>query len=139
LWNLLRVFSEPGSAQCHRHCPFLDDWFVDWSGCNFVAGILSERLLLFLLRLMKSKRWQRLSILSAAMLVGFSRIALDAHYLSDVIAAIFLGLLWLMICTLLLRPMRRSVVVPEAVAVEEPRPATAVTVFDRTVDSALKL
>jgi hypothetical protein len=66
----------------------------------------------------------------AAMFVGFSRIALCAHYL---------GVLWLMICALLLRPMRRSVVVPVAVAVEEPRPATAVTVFDRTVDSALKL
>ena len=87
---------------------------------------------------MKSKRWQRLSILSAAMLVmfvGFSRIALGAHYLSDVIAAIFLGVLWLMICALLFRPMRRSVAGP----VEEPRPATAVKVFDRTVDSALKL
>jgi membrane-associated phospholipid phosphatase len=44
------------------------------------------------------------------MLVGFSRIALGAHYLSDVIAAIFLGVLWLMICALLLRSMRRSVV-----------------------------
>jgi undecaprenyl-diphosphatase len=82
---------------------------------------------------MKSKRWQRLSILSAAMLVmlvmlvGFSRIALGAHYLSDIIAAFFLGVLWLMICALLLRPRRRSVVVPVAVAVEEPRPATAVT------------
>jgi membrane-associated phospholipid phosphatase len=91
---------------------------------------------------MKSRRWQRLSILSAAMLVmfvGFSRTALGAHYLSDVIAAFFLGVLWLMICALLLRPRRRSVVVPVAVAVEEPRPATAVTVFDRTFDSALKL
>jgi undecaprenyl-diphosphatase len=79
---------------------------------------------------MKSRRWQRLSILSAAMLVmfvGFSRIALGAHYLSDIIAAFFLGVLWLMICALLLRPRRRSVVVPVAVAVEEPRPATAVT------------
>ena len=105
------------------------------------ATLLYGQLLLFLLPLMKSKRWQRLSILSAAMLVmlvGFSRIALGAHYLSDVIAAIFLGGLWLMICALLLRPMRRSVVVPVAVAVEEPRPTTAVTVFDCTVDSALK-
>ena len=129
----------------HRHRPFLDGWFVDWSGYSFASGhtigatLLYVQLLLFLLPLMKSKRWQRLSILSAAMLVGFSRIALGAHYLSDVIAAFFLGVLWLMICALLLRPMRRSVVVPVAVAVEEPRPATAVTVFDRTVDSALKL
>ena len=73
------------------------------------------------------------------MFVGFSRIALGAHYLSAVIAAIFLGVLWLMICALLLRPMRRSVVAPVAVAVEELRPAIAVTVFDHTVDSALKL
>src|SRR5436305_14556883 len=88
-----------------------------------------------LLPLMKSKHWQRLTILSAAMLVmlvGFSRIALGAHYLSDVIAAIFLGVLWLMICALLLRPMRRGVVVPVAIAVEEPASAaTAETVASR--------
>ena len=61
------------------------------------------------------------------MLVGFSRIALGAHYLSDVIAAIFLGVLWLMICALLLRPIRRGMLAPVAVAVEESLPATVVT------------
>src|SRR5437660_13350 len=107
---------------------FIDGWFVDWSGYSFASGhtigatLLYGQLLLFLLPLMKSKRWQRLTILSAAMLVmlvGFSRIALGAHYLSDVIAAIFLGVLWLMICALLLRPMRRSMVLPVAVGVED--------------------
>jgi membrane-associated phospholipid phosphatase len=91
--------------------------------------LLYGQLLLFLLPLMKSKRWQRLTILSAAMLVmlvEFSRIALGAHYLSDVIAAIFLGVLWLMICALVLKPMRR-VAAPVAIAVEEPRPATVTT------------
>jgi membrane-associated phospholipid phosphatase len=120
----------------HRHRPFLDGWFVDWSGYSFASGhtigatLLYGQLLLFLLPLMKSKRWQRLATLSAAMLVmlvGFSRIALGAHYLSDVIAAIFLGVLWLMICALLLKPMRR-VAAPVAIAVEERRPATAATV-----------
>jgi membrane-associated phospholipid phosphatase len=124
----------------HRHRPFLDGWFVDWSGYSFASGhtigatLLYGQLLLFLLPLMKSKRWQKLTILSAAMLVmlvGFSRIALGAHYLSDVIAAIFLGVLWLMICALLLKPMRRGVVAPVAIAVEEPRPATAATVEGR--------
>src|SRR5216110_2506975 len=180
--NMLRAFSEPGSAQwigvvlflavvflvwkrawpalatmivavpggillnellklaVHRHRPFLDGWFVDWSGYSFASGhtigatLLYGQLLLCLLPLMKSKRWQRLSILSAAMLVmlvGFSRIALGAHYLTDVIAAIFLGVLWLMICALLLKPMRRRVVAPVAIAVEEPRPATAATVEGR--------
>jgi membrane-associated phospholipid phosphatase len=79
---------------------------------------------------MESKRWQRLSVFSAAMLVmfvGFSRIALGAHYLSDVIAAIFLGVLWLMICALLLNPIRSGAVMPLAIAVKEPGPATAAT------------
>jgi membrane-associated phospholipid phosphatase len=180
--NLLRAFSEPGSAQwigvvlflaviffvwkrawpalatmivavpggmllnellklaVHRHRPFLDGWFVDWSGYSFASGhtigatLLYGQLLLFLLPLMKSKRRQRLTILSAAMLVmlvGFSRIALGAHYLTDVIAAIFLGALWLMICALLLKSMRRRVVAPVAIVVEEPRPATAATVERR--------
>src|SRR5216110_81255 len=180
--NLLRVFSEPGSAQLigvvlflavvflvwkrawpalatiiiavpggmllnellklavHRHRPFLDGWFVDWSGYSFASGhtigatLLYGQLLLFLLPLMKSKRWQRLAILFAAMLVmlvGFSRIALGAHYLSDVIAAIFLGSVWLMICALLLRPMRRWAFNPAVVVVEEPRPTTAATAEGR--------
>src|SRR2546421_3893461 len=142
------LLNEALKLAVHRHRPFLDGWFVDWSGYSFASGhtigatLLYGQLLLFVLPVLKSKRRQRLAILFAAMLVmlvGFSRIALGAHYLSDVIAAIFLGVLWLMICALLLRPMRRSVVVPAAVAVEEPRPTTAVTVFDRTVDSALKL
>jgi len=128
--NLLRTFSEPGSAQwigvvlflavallvwkrawpalvtlivavpggmllnellklvVHRHRPFLDSWFVDWSGYSFASGhtmgatLLYGQLLLFLLPLMKSKRWQRLSIPCAAMLVmlvGFSRIALGGR------------------------------------------------------------
>jgi membrane-associated phospholipid phosphatase len=62
---------------------------------------------------------------------GFSRIALGAHFLSDVIAAIFLGVIWLIICTFLLKPMRRRMVVSVAVVVEEPRPATAATASRR--------
>jgi membrane-associated phospholipid phosphatase len=120
----------------HRHRPFLDGWFVDWSGYSFASGhtigatLLYGQLLLFLLPVIKSKRRQRSAIVFAAMLVmlvGFSRIALGAHYLSDVIAAIFLGSLWLMICALLLRPMRKWAVVPAVVVVEQPRPVTAAT------------
>jgi len=92
--------------------------------------LLYGQLLLFVLPVIKSKRRQRLAILFAAMLVvlvGFSRIALGAHYLSDVIAAIFLGSVWLMICALLLRSMQRTIVVPVAIPVEEPRPASVAT------------
>jgi membrane-associated phospholipid phosphatase len=120
----------------HRHRPFLDGWFVDWSGYSFASGhtigatLLYGQLLLFLLPLMKSQRWQRVTILSAAMLVmlvGFSRIALGAHYLTDVIAAVVLGVLWLIICALLLKPMHRRVVAPATIAVEEPPPPTTAT------------
>jgi len=115
----------------HRHRPFLDGWFVDWSGYSFASGhtigatLLYGQLLLFVLPVIKSKRRQKLAIFFAAMLVmlvGFSRVALGAHYLTDVIAAIFLGSLWLMICTLLLRPIQRRVVVPIAIPVAEPQP-----------------
>jgi len=33
--------------------------------------------------------------------VGFSRIALGAHFLTDVLAAMFFGILWLMLWTVL--------------------------------------
>src|SRR5438552_18403964 len=118
----------------HRHRPFLDGWFVDWSGYSFASGhtigatLLYGQLLLFVLPVIKSKRRQRLAVLFAAMLVmlvGFSRIALGAHYLSDVIAAIFLGTLWLMICALLLRPRRRHVLAAVTVSAGEPQSPTA--------------
>jgi undecaprenyl-diphosphatase len=121
----------------HRHRPFLDGWFVDWSGYSFASGhtigatLLYGQLLLFVLPVIKSKRRQRVVILFAAMLVmlvGFSRIALGAHYLSDVIAAILLGTLWLMICALLLRTGQRWAAASAVVAMEQPAspiPATA--------------
>jgi undecaprenyl-diphosphatase len=103
--------------------------------------LLYGQLLLFTLPLIKTRSWQRLIIFSAAllvMLVGFSRIALGAHYLSDVIAAIFLGVVWLIICALLLRPMRRRSLVPVAIVIEEPRPATTATVEVMSKSSVLR-
>src|SRR5438093_13681620 len=81
----------------HRHRPFLDGWFVDWSGYSFARGptigatLLYGQLLLFVLAVIKSKRRQRLAILFAAMLVmlaGSSRMPLGADYPSDFIVAI---------------------------------------------------
>lgn len=99
-----------------RHRPYLEGPFVDWSGYSFASGhtigatLLYGQLALFLLPLMKSRHWQRLTIFLAATLVlsvGFSRIALGAHYLSDVLAAIFFGVLWLAVCVVAGKPMRR--------------------------------
>ncbi len=105
----------------HRHRPFVDGWFVDWSGYSFASGhtigatLLYGQLALFIFPLIKSRRG-RVLVFSAAIfviiLVGFSRIALGAHYLTDVLGGMFLGTSWLTICLLVSRPLRRAVVAP---------------------------
>ncbi len=74
----------------HRHRPFVDGPFVDWSGYISSAALLIA-------------------------LVGFSRIALGAHFLTDVLAAIFFGIIWLAFCLIAGKPMRRSVVLATSV------------------------
>src|SRR5260370_13107033 len=102
----------------HRHRPFVDGPFVDWSGYSFASGhtigatLLYGQLVLFILPAMKARHWRRLTIFSAALLitlVGFSRIALGAHFLTDVLAAIVFGVLWLAFCLIAGRPLLRSV------------------------------
>ena len=100
----------------HRHRPFVDGPFVDWSGYSFASGhtigatLLYGQLALFIVPAIKSRRWRVLTLTTAGLfvlLVGFSRIALGAHYLTDVLAAIFFGMIWLAICLFAGRPMRR--------------------------------
>ncbi len=114
----------------HRHRPFVDGPFVDWSGYSFASGhtigatLLYGQLALFILPAMKARHWRRLTVASAVLLialVGFSRIALGAHFLTDVLAAIVFGVLWLAFCLFVGKPMRRSVVLtPGAPLVSEP-------------------
>ena len=101
----------------HRQRPFLDGPFVDWSGYSFASGhtigatLLYGQLLLLVLPVLKARHWRLLSIFGAVcviVLVGFSRIALGAHFLTDVLAAIFFGIIWLALCVVLGRPIRRG-------------------------------
>jgi len=126
----------------HRQRPFVDGPFVDWSGYSFASGhtiaatLLYGQLLLFILPALKARHWRLLSIFSAVLLValvGFSRIALGAHFLTDVLAAIVFGVLWLVFCLIAGKPLQRSVVLtpgvslvsePVLVRVEEPQQAT---------------
>ena len=127
----------------HRHRPFVDGWFVDWSGYSFASGhtigatLLYGQLALFIVPAIKSRRWRVLTLTTAALfvlLVGFSRIALGAHYLTDVLAAIFFGMIWLALCLFAGRPMRRlrapvpimSGAAPEAASVVVPIEAVGV-------------
>jgi undecaprenyl-diphosphatase len=100
----------------HRQRPFLEGSFVDWSGYSFASGhtigatLLYGQLALFIVPAIKSRHWRALTASAAVLLVllvGFSRIALGAHYLTDVLAGIFFGILWLAFCLFAGRPMRR--------------------------------
>lgn len=108
----------------HRQRPFVVGPFVDWSGYSFASGhtigatLLYGQLLLFVLPALKTRHWRLLCIFSAAfivILVGFSRIALGAHFLTDVLAAVIFGIIWLMLCMFLRKPIRRGSLQPEAI------------------------
>jgi membrane-associated phospholipid phosphatase len=113
-----------------RQRPFVDGPFVDWSGYSFASGhtigatLLYGQLLLFILPVLKARHWRVLSTLSAASLVavvGFTRVALGAHFLTDVLAAIVFGVLWLAFCLAAGKPLRRGVIlVPDVPLLSEP-------------------
>lgn len=100
----------------HRQRPFLEGPLVDWSGYSFASGhtigatLLYGQLALFLVPLLKMRHWRLLTFCATILLVlsvGFSRIALGAHYFTDVLAAIFFGILWLTLCLVAGKAMRR--------------------------------
>jgi len=101
----------------HRQRPFVAGPFVDWSGYSFASGhtigatLLYGQLLLLILPCLKARHWRLLSVFSALSLialVGFSRVALGAHFLTDVLAAILFGIIWLALCVVLSKPIRRG-------------------------------
>ena len=71
------------------------------SGHTMMATLLYGFLAVFLVTIVRSWRWRGIVVGVAGavvILVGFSRIYLGAHYLSDVLAAIAAGVAWLALC-----------------------------------------
>ena len=95
-----------------RPRPFLAGPWGTWGGYSFPSGhtiaatLLYGFLALAMLRLFSRRRRRYLFASSFALLiagVGFSRIALGAHYLTDVLGAMAIGSAWVFLCPLVLR------------------------------------
>src|SRR5947209_17286825 len=141
------ILNELVKQLVHRHRPFVDGPFVDWSGYSFASGhtigatLLYGQIALFVFPLIKGCRNRVLLFVAALFvvaMVGFSRIALGAHYFTDVLAGMFFGMAWLTICLFAARPLRRAVVRPviESAFVEPTPELISVPVNAETVVSS---
>jgi membrane-associated phospholipid phosphatase len=90
-----------------RARPYVDGPLGAWGGYSFPSGHTLAATLLYgflavgLSAVMGASRWRHVPALAAVPLVltvGFSRIALGAHYVTDVVGAVILGLAWVGLC-----------------------------------------
>lgn len=91
----------------HRQRPMLENPLLTLTSFGFPSGhtmgstLFYGTLAVFVAQSVKSWRWRVLAFWIAALvvvLIGFSRIYLGAHYLTDVVGAIAVGLAWLAFC-----------------------------------------
>jgi undecaprenyl-diphosphatase len=101
----------------YRPRPHFDDPILSLTGYSFPSGhtmaatVLYGVLAVLLITQVKRKRSKVVITLSASLLiaaVGFSRMYLGAHYLSDVLGAIAEGLAWMSLCLTAVYWVRRN-------------------------------
>ncbi|HEV7744070.1 MAG TPA: phosphatase PAP2 family protein [Pyrinomonadaceae bacterium] len=114
-WLVALVTAVPGGGLLnkllkyifHRPRPLFPDPLLTLSSYSFPSGhtmtatVLYGVIAAYLLSKAKNWRWRvfiLLATVSLIVIVGFSRMYLGAHYLSDVLAAIGEGLAWLTLC-----------------------------------------
>jgi len=100
----------------HRSRPAWDDPILMIESFSFPSGhamaatLLYGFLTAFVVRNVQAWRWRVLAVLSAGLLVvliGFSRLYLGVHYLSDVLAGMAAGAAWLALCLTAVGTLRR--------------------------------
>jgi membrane-associated phospholipid phosphatase len=125
-WLLALLLSVPGGLLLNaalkqifrRARPYFDDPLLTLATYSFPSGHTAGTTVLYgfvavlLLSRVHERRW-RVAILAGAgamvALVALSRVYLGLHYLSDVVVAVIVGLLWLALCLVIVRAMwRRS-------------------------------
>ncbi len=98
----------------HRDRPVVDQPFVQEAGASFPSGhaqaaMVGYGVLLLLVLPALTHAWRRVAWAVAIVMVvgvGFSRVALAAHFVSDVLAGFALGAVWLGLMTAIFRPWR---------------------------------
>ena len=120
-WTLSLALAVPGGMLMntivkelvHRTRPVWDDPVMTLTSASFPSGHTAGATLFygflaaFLVWNIKKGPWSRtIVVVGCALmvaLVGFSRIYLGVHYLSDVLAAISMALVWLVLCLIAVR------------------------------------
>jgi undecaprenyl-diphosphatase len=100
----------------HRSRPAWDDPILMIGSFSFPSGhamaatLLYGFLAAFVVRKVQAWRWRVLVVLAAGLLIvliGFSRLYLGVHYLSDVLAGMAAGAAWLALCWISVGALRR--------------------------------
>ena len=123
-WVLSLLLTVPGGMLVnvivkhiyHRARPTWDDPFLTLSSASFPSGHAAAATLfygflaVYMVWRMKKPLPRALAVLACTLMVaivGFSRIYLGVHYLSDVLAAVSLGTAWLVLCIIFVRQIAK--------------------------------